>query len=148
MEASHAGPAPLDILVIGFEGNEFSGDIAPEIARLSEAGTVRVVDLVFVRKEADGSVAAVTAAELGHDGPSGLPELEVLQPGALGIEDTAEISDDLPAHSSALIIAFENTWAARFVAAVRDSRGEVLRYTRVPADLAATTLDQSAGDSP
>lgn len=148
MEASHAGPAPLDILVIGFEGNEFSGEIAPEIQRLSEAGTVRVVDVVFVRKEADGSVTAVTADELGPGGPAGLPALEVLQPGALGIEDTDEISDDLPAQSSALVIAFENTWAARFLSAVRDSHGEVLRYTRVPADLAAITLDQSGHEVP
>jgi len=145
MHASHDGPAPLDILVIGFEGNEFSGDIAPEIARLSEAGTVRVVDLVFVRKEADGSVTSVTAAEFGPGGPTGFPDLELVQPGALGIDDTAEVSDELPAQSSALIIAFENTWAGRFLSAVRESRGEVLRFTRVPADLTAVTLDQSPG---
>jgi uncharacterized membrane protein len=144
MADSPAASSPLDIIVIGFEGNEFSGEIAPEIARLAESGTVRVVDLVFVRKDADGSVTSVTATELGS---SGFPELEVLQPGALGIEDTAEVSDDLPAQSSALVIAFENTWAGRFLSAVRDSRGEVLRFTRVPADLAAVTLDQSPGDS-
>ena len=136
----------MDILVIGFEGNEFSGDIAPEIARLSEAGTVQVVDVVFVRKDADGSVTSVTAAELGPDGAAGFPALEVLQPGALGIEDTTEVSNDLPAESSALVIAFENTWAASFLSAVRDSHGEVLRFTRVPADLTAITLEQSSHD--
>ncbi|MGB7448736.1 MAG: DUF6325 family protein [Ornithinimicrobium sp.] len=143
MDDSADASSPLDIIVIGFEGNEFSGEIAPEIVRLAEAGTVRVVDLVFVRKDADGSVTSLTSEELGS---SGFPALQVLQPGALGIEDTTEISDDLPAQSSALVIAFENTWAGRFLSAVRASNGEVLRFTRVPADLAEVTLKQSSGD--
>jgi uncharacterized membrane protein len=150
MQAPVAGSAPVDIVVIAFEGNDFSGDIAPEVARLSETGTVRVVDLVFVRKDADGTVTSLTASDLGTQGGSHhgteLASLEVLQPGALGIEDTAEVADDLPAQSSALVIAFENTWAGRFLSAVRASHGEVLRFVRVPADLAATTLEQSGHD--
>ena len=56
------------------------------------------------------------------------------------------MGEDLPLESSALVIAFENTWAGRFLSAVRASNGDVLRFTRVPADLVAATLDQSGGE--
>ncbi|MGC1208436.1 MAG: DUF6325 family protein, partial [Ornithinimicrobium sp.] len=121
-----AGSSPIDIIVIGFEGNHFNGAIAPEIKRLNETQTVRLVDIVFVSKDADGAVTSVTGADLTGDGSTELPEVNLLQPGALGINDVSEVGDDLNAQSSALIIAFENTWAGAFIAAVRESQGEVL----------------------
>lgn len=140
-----AGSSPIDIIVIGFEGNHFNGAIAPEIKRLTETQTVRLVDIVFVSKDADGVVTSITGAELGGDDSTELADVNLVQPGALGINDVSEVGDDLDEQSSALIIAFENTWAGAFIAAVRESQGEVLRFTRIPSDLAQITLDQSAG---
>ncbi|MGB3187050.1 MAG: DUF6325 family protein [Ornithinimicrobium sp.] len=140
-----AGSSPIDIIVIGFEGNYFNGAIAPELKRLTETNTVRLVDLVFVRKDAAGGVTSLTGEELASGAASDFPDAELVQPGALGIDDVSEVGDDLAEQSSALIIAFENTWAGAFVSAVRESNGEVLSFTRIPSDLAQTTLDQSAG---
>ncbi|MGB3764336.1 MAG: DUF6325 family protein [Ornithinimicrobium sp.] len=142
-----AGSSPIDIIVIGFEGNQFNGAIAPEIARLHDTQTVRLVDMVFVRKDADGVPSSMTGADFEDGTSSPFPAVTLLQPGALGIDDVSEVADDLAPESSALVIAFENTWAGAFIAAVRESRGEVLRFTRVPSDLAQTTLDQSAGSA-
>ncbi len=140
-----AGSSPIDIIVIGFEGNQFNGAIAPELKRLTETNTVRLVDLVFVRKDAAGAVTSLTGEELAHGASSELPDADLLQPGSLGIDDISEVADDLAEQSSALILAFENTWAGAFISAVRESNGELLNFTRIPSDLAQTTLDQSAG---
>lgn len=145
--AAAAGSSPIDIIVIGFEGNQFNGAIAPEIKRLSDTQTVRLVDIVFVSKDAAGDVTSMTGAELADGAATDFPEMELLQPGALGIDDVSEVGDDLAPQSSALLIAFENTWAGAFITAVRESNGEVLRFNRIPSDLAQITLDQSAGRS-
>ena len=100
---------PVDVYIIGFPGNKFTGRIAPAILELVENGTIRVLDLLFVMKDADGVVTTLEAADLDEEG-AGFLAIEVAQPGALGPEDAEEVSDDLPANSSALLIAFENLW--------------------------------------
>ena len=102
---------PVDVYIIGFPGNKFSGRIAPAILELVENGTIRVLDLLFVKKDADGTVTTIEAADMDEEGTAFL-SIDVAQPGALGSEDAEEVSDDLPPDSSALLIAFENLWAA------------------------------------
>src|SRR5688572_7995888 len=98
---------PVDVYIIGFPGNKFSGQIAPAI-----------MELVFVKKDADGSVTTLEAKDMDEEGTAFL-SIEVAQPGALGEEDADEVSDDLPAESSALLIAFENLWAVKVVDALQ-----------------------------
>ena len=100
---------PVDVYIIGFPGNKFSGRIAPAILELVENGTIRVLDLLFVMKDADGVVTTLEAADIDEEGAAFL-SIDVAQPGALGPEDAEEVSDDLPSNSSALLIAFENLW--------------------------------------
>ncbi|MBK9740021.1 MAG: hypothetical protein IPO93_10980 [Actinobacteria bacterium] len=126
---------PVDVVIIGFPGNKFSGEIVPAIMELVEAGTIRVLDLTFVMKDADGVVTTIEAADLDPEvGPSFL-EIDIVQPGALGPEDADEVSEDLPLNSSALLVAFENTWAAKFVQAVWNADGVVIDQIRIPADV-------------
>ena len=89
---------PVDVYIIGFPGNKFSGRIAPAILDLVENGTIRVVDLLFVMKDADGVVTSLQAADIDEEG-AGFLSIDVTQPGALGHEDAEEVSDDLPANS-------------------------------------------------
>ena len=96
---------PVDVYIIGFPGNKFSGRIAPAIMELTENGTIRVLDLLFVMKDADGVVTTIEAADIDEDGAAFLA-IDVTQPGALGPEDAEEVSDDLPANSAALLIAY------------------------------------------
>ena len=76
-----------------------------------------MIDLLFVMKDADGAVTTIAAQDLDPETGPSFMAIDVAQPGALGSEDAEEVSDDLPLNSSALLIAFENSWAAKVVAA-------------------------------
>ena len=112
---------PVDVYIIGFPGNKFTGRIAPAILDLVENGTIRVLDLLFVMKDADGAVTTLQAADIDEEGAAFL-SIDITQPGALGPEDAEEVGDDLPANSAALLIAFENLWAAKVVDALHGCR--------------------------
>ena len=102
---------PVDVYIIGFPGNKFTGRIAPAIMELVDNGTIRVLDLLFVMKDAEGAVTSLQAADIDEEGAAFL-SIDVAQPGALGHEDAVEVSDVLPANSATLLIAFVNLWAA------------------------------------
>jgi hypothetical protein len=129
------GVGPIDVVIIGFPGNKFSGQIAPAIMDLVDAGTIRVIDLLFVMKDADGVVLTIDAADLDPDTGPSFMAINVIQPGALGPEDADEIAEDLEPNTSALLIAFENAWAAKFVEACRAADGFVIDQIRIPADV-------------
>lgn len=134
------GVGPVDVVIIGFPGNRFTGRIAPALLDLVDSGTIRVLDLLFVSKDDHGVVTTIEAADLAPDAAAGLVSVEVARPGALGAEDAEEVSDDLPPNSSALLVAFENTWAAGFVHACRAADGFVIDQIRIPADVAEAVL--------
>ena len=98
---------PVDVYIIGFPGNKFTGKIAPAIQELVDSGTIRILDLLFVMKDEDGTVATLAIEDLDAEGAA-FAELDITEPGSLNEEDADEVSDDLPANSSALLIAFEN----------------------------------------
>jgi uncharacterized membrane protein len=129
------GVGPIDVVIIGFPGNKFSGQIAPAIMELVESGTIRVIDLLFVMKDADGVVLTIDAADLDADTGPRFMAINVIQPGALGPDDADEIAEDLEPNTSALLVAFENAWAAKFVEAVRAADGFVIDQIRIPADV-------------
>ena len=126
---------PVDVIIIGFPGNKFTGRIAPALMELVDSGTIRIIDLLFVSKDPSGRVTTIEASDLDPDsGPSYLA-IDVVQPGALGPEDADEVSDDLAPNSSALLIAFENAWAAKFAEACRAADAVVIDQIRIPADV-------------
>ncbi len=137
------GIGPVDVVIIGFPGNKFTGRIAPALMELVDSGTIRVLDLLFVMKDADGVTTTIDVADLDPDtGPAYLA-VEVHGAGALGPEDAEEVADDLEPNTSALLIAFENTWAARFVDAVRAADGVLIDQIRIPVDVAEAALSGS-----
>lgn len=138
---------PIDVVIIGFPGNKFSGRIAPAILDLVDSGTIRVVDLLFVSKDADGVVTTIDAADLEAGEGPGYQAIEVVKPGALGVEDAEEISDDLSPESSALLIAFENTWAASFVDACRAADAVVIDQIRIPSDVGEAVLGSDSSST-
>ncbi len=129
------GFCPVDVIIIGFPGNKFSGRIAPALMDLVDSATIRIIDLLFISKDSDGVVTTVAAADVdAQTGPSYL-SIDVLQPGALGAEDAEELADDLELNSSALAIAFENIWATKVVDACREADAVVIDQIRIPADV-------------
>lgn len=126
---------PVDVIIIGFPGNRFTGGIAPALLELVESGTVRIIDLLFITKDADGTVATVEIADLDESLSPAFMEIDVVSPGVLDDEDAEELSEDLPLNSSALLVAYENSWAERFAEAVRESEGIVIDQIRIPAQV-------------
>src|SRR4029450_3348401 len=125
---------PVDVYIIGFPGNKFSGRIAPAIIELVESGTIRVLDLLFVMKDADGVVTTIEAEDLDEDGPA-FVAIDISSPGALGPEDAEEVSDDLPPNTPALLIPYENPWVGKLVDALRDADAVVIDSIRIPVDV-------------
>lgn len=134
------GVGPVDVVIIGFPGNKFTGRIAPALMDLVESGIVRIIDLLFVSKDADGVTTTIELADLDPDAGPAFLDVSVTSPGALGAEDAEEVADDLPPNSSALLIAFENAWAAEFAEAVRAADGVLIDSIRIPHDVVETAL--------
>jgi len=123
---------PVDVGIILFEGNEFNGDVAPAIAELQQNGTVRIIDIAFVIKDGEGNGAVL---ELQDEGiAEAFEAITEEQFELLSQEELDEIADTLEPNSSALVIVWENTWAARLGAAVRNSNGQVIVMERIPRD--------------
>jgi len=131
---------PVDVYIFGFPGNKFTGRIAPAILEQVENGTIRVLDLEFVMKDADGVVTTLQVQDLDAETGAEFVGLEITRPGALGPEDAEEISEDLLPNSSALLIAVENLWAAQLVDALQAADAVVIDYVRIPVDVVQAVL--------
>ncbi|WP_217922864.1 DUF6325 family protein [Miltoncostaea oceani] len=134
---------PVDVVIIGFPGNRFTGRIAPALMELVESNTIRVLDLLFVTKDAAGVTTAIDIQDLDPETGPAFLEVNVHDPGVLGPDDAEEVADDLAPESSALLIAFENTWAARFVEACRAADAVLIDQIRIPADVSEAALSGS-----
>jgi hypothetical protein len=133
---------PVDVYIIGFPGNKFTGRVAPAILELVDNGTIRILDLLFVSKDAEGVTTVIQAEDLDADG-AGFLEIDVTQPGALNEEDAEEVSDDLPANSSALLVAFENVWLAKLAGALQEADAVVIDSVRIPVDVVQAAMAES-----
>ena len=125
---------PVDVYIVGFPGNNFRGEIVPAILEQVEKGVIRVIDILFVAKDLEGNIAVLTIEDLGPEGAA-FAEVDVVQSGALNEEDADEVAEDIPAGSSALLIAYENTWMQDLVLAFARADAVVIDQIRIPADV-------------
>jgi hypothetical protein len=138
---------PVDVVIVEFPGNQFTGELAPMLRDLVAAGTIRVIDLIFVTKDAEGDVAMLEIAGLDDSLVAAFTELEIgVGTGMLDDDDVEMVADALAPNSSAALLVWENTWAAPFVAALGRANARVVDQVRIPADvvqaqLAAAGLD-------
>jgi uncharacterized membrane protein len=123
---------PIELLVVKFPGNRFSGEIAPALEDLVDKGLIRIIDLIFVIKDEYGNVRALEMTELDEDVYAALDPFVDDVAGVLTEEDVRHLSAALEPNSSAGIMLFENTWAARFAEAVRNANGELVLNERIP----------------
>lgn len=129
---------PVDVAVIAFDGNQFNGDVAPAIAELQDQGTVRIIDLTFVRKALDGKVMVNEVADSGL--AAAFERLTTTQFDLLSDEDLKRIGEDLEPGSSAMVVVWENSWAARLGASLRNSHGRIVAMDRIPRDVVLRAL--------
>ena len=123
---------PIELLVLKFPGNHFTGEVAPALQDLVDSGTIRIVDIVFAIKDVDSSVAVVEINELPTD-IRGVYEPVVSDlTDMLTEEDVQVLTSGLEPNSSGAIMLFENTWATAFRDAVVRANGEVVLNERIP----------------
>jgi uncharacterized membrane protein len=123
---------PVEMLVVKFPGNKFTGEIAPALSELVDNGLIRVIDLLLVAKGQDGTVVIDEIANLGDDEYAQLEAVVSDVNGMLSDEDALRFGALLEPNSSAGLLLFENTWAAKFADAVANANGEVLFNERIP----------------
>jgi hypothetical protein len=138
---------PIDYLVVEFPGNRMTGEGLPLLVDLVDRGIIRILDLVFVRKELDGSVSGLAIADLDHDGVLDLAVFEGASSGLLGADDVEDAGSVLQPGSSAGVLVYENLWAAPFAVALRRGGGQLVASGRIPVQAALAALDAAGPDA-
>ena len=123
---------PVEYLIVAFPGNQFRGEIAPALADLVEAGTIRIIDIAFASKDENGEIAAFELSDLDPEVRQGLENLGAESSGLFSEDDLTAAAEVLDPNSSAALLVWENLWAKPVVAAIRDAGGELYDYDRVP----------------
>jgi len=135
-----ASIAPVEFVLIGFPTNEFDGSMAPALARLVDSGTVRVLDLVFVRKDQDGTVTTFEYDDLAET--VAFAEVDGDADGFLSDDDVASTVGQMPNDSAAMLIVWEDLWAKEFADAVLGNGGVLLAGERIPHDVVVEIVEE------
>ncbi|MBM3663396.1 MAG: DUF1269 domain-containing protein [Actinobacteria bacterium] len=135
---------PVEYLIVGFPGNQFNGEIVPALTDLVDSGTVRIVDLLFITKDADGNVDAFEYEDHPELEPFG--DLAQALDGLLNDEDIELAAEVLEPNSSAAFIVWEDLWARDFAEAVRGSGGVVIAGERIPHEIVVDALARLDND--
>ena len=126
---------PVDYAIVGFPGNRFRGEIGPALAELVEAGTIRIIDIAFVGKNAEGETVSFELTELDPDVQKGLERAGIEVQGLLNEDDLGQAAAELEPDSSAALIVWENVWARKVTQAIRDAGGVSVAFERIPHDV-------------
>jgi Family of unknown function (DUF6325) len=133
---------PVSYTVVAFPGNQFNGNIAPEVARLVESGLVRILDLVFVAKDEQGETISLEFDQM--DELAAFNDMDGEVGGLVNMEDLDHVAASLPEGNSALVIVWEDVWAIPLADAVRESGGVVVDSARIPGALVDSALSELA----
>lgn len=137
---------PVEYMIVAFPGNEFRGEIAPALAELVESGTIRIVDLTFVVKDGDGSVAALELSDLKPEIADAFSAFGAAPGNLFNEEDLMAAGEELEPNSSAALLVWEDLWAVKFAEAIRNANGVILDHDRIPHEVVKAALD-FAGES-
>ena len=143
MEAHADELGPIDIVVIAYPGDApMTGEAAPLLVDLVERGIIRVLDVLFVTKNEDGTFSGFDARDLTDKGVGDFAVFEGASSGVLGDDDAAKVANEIEPGSAAVMIVYENRWAAPFIAAVRRNGGEAVAFERIPVQALIDALDE------
>lgn len=133
---------PIDVVVIGFPpGAPMTGEAVPILLDLVDKGIIRVLDALFVVKNADGTFSGLDIADLDADTAGELTAFTGATSGLLGDGDAALVADAIDPGAAAVMIMYENRWAEPFATAVRRNGGVLLASERIPAQDLMDALD-------
>ena len=133
---------PISYLVVQFPGNQMTGEGLPLLVDLVDRGVIRILDLLFVMRDSDGTISRMELSDLG-DGEVDI-DLEVFEGASSGMLDDSDLDDAadvIDPGSSAAILLFENRWATPFVQALRRGGAELVAAGYIPLDTLLESLD-------
>jgi hypothetical protein len=126
---------PVEYMIVSFPGNKFKGEIAPALAHLVEAGTIRIIDMVFAAKDEDGEMTGFELSDLDPEVREGLENLGATSAGLFNEEDIMAAAEELEPNSSAALLVWEDVWAREVAQAMRDAGGVLFDHDHVPHEV-------------
>jgi hypothetical protein len=140
-EATEMGP--IDFLVVEFPGSRMTGEGLRALVDLTDNGIIRILDLVFVRKDPDHSLTVVEFADLDGDGTLDLAIFDGVSSGLIGTDDVDAAGSVLRPGNSAAILIYENRWATPLAEALRRGGAQLVASGRIPFTDFVTTVDST-----
>ena len=140
--ADEAGAlGPISYLVVQFPGSKMTGEGFTALVDLVDRGVIRILDLMFVTRDADGSMRVLELRDIDHDGQLDLAIFEGASSGLLDEGDLPDAANVIDPGSSAGILIFENRWATPFIEALRDGGAQLVAAGYIPQDALVAALD-------
>ena len=124
---------PVEYLVVEFPGNQFKGDLVPALRELTHNGTIHIIDLIFLKKDADGNMTSFELSNLSAAEAAAFNDLDGEVDDLLNENDIQIVAEKLQPNSAAALLVFEHTWAVRLRDAVVASGGRLVDNDRIPA---------------
>ena len=142
---------PVDYLVVEFPAgaSNFTGEMAEELLTLVDSGTIRVIDILILTKNEDGSVDSMELSDIDELGPLQAVEAQLAE--LLAADDVEHLAAAMEPGSTAGVLIWENLWAAPFASAARRSGGQLIANGRIPiqaiiASIEADEAPETEGD--
>ena len=126
---------PVDYMIVAFPGNQFKGEIVPALADLVENGTIRIIDLAFVGKNAAGEVVAFEMLDLDPEVKKAFEDMGVEVSGLFNEDDLMSTGEKLEPDSSAALLVWENLWARTVADGLRNAGGIMVDFQRIPHEV-------------
>jgi hypothetical protein len=138
---------PVDYLVVEFPAgaSTFTGEMAAELVALVESGTIRLIDVLILTKDADGSVDAMELSDIADLGPLQALETELAE--LLAADDVEHLAAAMEPGSTAGVLIWENLWAAPFASAARRSGGQLIANGRIPIQAIIASIEADIATS-
>ncbi|MFN8379936.1 MAG: DUF6325 family protein [Anaerolineae bacterium] len=132
---------PVEYIELAFPGNQFKGEILPALQDLVDQNLINIIDLVIVKKDADGSVTYADLAEIDSSEADLLEPLHAEVSDLLNADDIMLLAEELPNNYTAALLVWENVWATRFLEAVQNAGGILVANARVPHDVVLAAIE-------
>jgi len=136
---------PISYLIVEFPGNKMTGEGFSSLLDLVDRGVIRILDLMFVKRDTDGSMRALELQDVDRDGKFDLAVFAGASSGLLGESDLLEAASVIEPGSAAGVLIFENRWATPFIQALRGGEAELVAAGYIPQDDLIAALDAAEG---
>ena len=138
---------PIDYVIVEFPDGQPQGKAAPLLLDLVDRGIIRILDLMFIRKDEDGTVSGLEIGDFDGDGKADYMVFQGASSGLLSDEDRDEAANALEPGAAAAVLVYENRWAAPFAKAVRESGGQLVAFGRIPVQALLASLEAAEAAS-